>query len=620
MALVAFVPRVLPAESGPSVFEHFITRDGDRLMQGAAEFRFGGVNMPGMTVPYDYTLRIPERLILPTAWEQEDGFKTLNQMGARVLRLWNLPMRGPKDEWMDWAYVQGPGKFNEEAFKTIDRLLALANRYGVRVIFPFTAEAGDYLGGIGTYADWRGKERQAFFTDPQLKADYQATIAYVINRRNTVTGQFYRDDKAILAWEFGNELRRAPLAWEAEMATFIKSIDPNHLVMAGNDSRIPEHPPEDLDIVTRHYYGGDWVKQCRGDRARSKGQRPFIIGEYGGTSDDVATRLFYEEALANGTAGHLNWSMTQHHRFGGYYWHQIFTRDNLSSFHWAGNASGSAYNEKKMLWTLRDYAFRMAGAEPPAVLVPDAPQWLPVEDLPLFSWRGAAGATGYDIARAESATGPWVTVATDVSDANVAYRPLWHDRTAVPQRDYYYRISARNTAGVSRPSTAMGPVCFRTQVVVDEFADLETCRAHSDGLELRNDHNGLYGEYLYRAKGEAGAEIEYEFPGDATAVRIWAFHDGDILEPHLSVAAPQGEFAPIALRIGKAERLRVMAKVKQLARETRILLRYEATLTPVSGETGPRRIRLKWAGPMELDRIEIEHRVAGQTELRSGTH
>ena len=150
-------------------------------MDGDREFRFIGANMPGLVLPYDWTLYLPERLHLPTPWEQEDGFKTLDQMNLRVVRTWNLPIRGPQEEPKSWHYVLGPGQFNEEAFKTVDHLFALANKYNVRVIFDLTAESGDYLGGIGTYAAHRGKKRAEFYTDPQLKEDYKATIRYVLD-------------------------------------------------------------------------------------------------------------------------------------------------------------------------------------------------------------------------------------------------------------------------------------------------------------------------------------------------------------------------------------------------------------------------------------------------------
>ncbi|MBM4095021.1 MAG: hypothetical protein FJ276_37265, partial [Planctomycetes bacterium] len=141
---------------------NFITRKGNRLMDGDREYRFMGANMPGMMLPYDFTLFLPERMHLPTPWEQEDAFKTLDQMNCRVVRIWNLPIRGPKEEEKPWHYVLGPGKFKDENFRVLDSMLALANKYGVRVIFPFTAQGGDMLGGIGTYAAHRGKKRDAF--------------------------------------------------------------------------------------------------------------------------------------------------------------------------------------------------------------------------------------------------------------------------------------------------------------------------------------------------------------------------------------------------------------------------------------------------------------------------
>jgi len=572
-------------------------------MDGREEFRFAGANMPGLSVPYDYTLRFPDRLILPTPWEQEDAFKTLVQMNARVVRLWNLPIRGPEDDWMDWAYVQGPGKFNEEAFKTIDHLLALANQYGIRVIFSLTAEWGDYLGGIGEYAAWREKERSDFYTDAQCKNDFKATLKYVVNRRNTVTGQLYRDDKAVLAWQLGNELRNAPLEWEGEMSDFLKSMDPNHLVMAGNDIQIPENPPENLDILVRHYYGGDWVENCKEDRALAKGQRPFIVGEYGLTSDVEATRAFYDEALENGTSGHLIWSLYFHHRFGGFYWHQIFTHPSIGSFHWPGFESGSAHNERQMLQQLREYCFRMQGLEVPEVSEPEAPYFLPLaEDLPLLTWRGSAGAEGYDIERSESPSGPWKTIATSVSDAAVAYRPLFNDETADPGRSYYYQVSARNSAGRSQPSNVLGPLRFRSQVLVDELHDFQKVHRRSDSLKIDNEYNGLYGEYLFRANGDQGDEVVYQVPGTASIVRLWVFFNEEITSPRVAISESGNHFREVMLRSEESQKLSSFDKVDQLAGMKRVLVKYEAVL-----ESPARAIRIDWRTTMELDRVEIEY-------------
>ncbi len=55
ITLVA-VPGISASETGQDGFEHFITRRGDRLMDGNREFRFIGVNMPGLNLPYDVTV------------------------------------------------------------------------------------------------------------------------------------------------------------------------------------------------------------------------------------------------------------------------------------------------------------------------------------------------------------------------------------------------------------------------------------------------------------------------------------------------------------------------------------------------------------------------------------
>lgn len=591
----------LPTQDG---FEDFITRKGDKLYEGEREFRFAGANMPGLSLPYDYTLRLPDRMILPTVWEQNNAFETLVAMNARVVRLWNLPIRGPNDDWMDWAYVQGPGKFNEESFKTLDNLLALANRHGVRVIFSLGAEWGDYLGGIGEYAAWRGKERAAFYTDAQIKQDYKDTLRYVVNRRNTVTGRLYRDDKAILAWQFGNEMRNAPLEWETEMADYLKSLDPNHLVMAGNDSRVPENPPENLDIVVRHYYNVDWLAAHAEDSALAKGKRPFIVGEYGLRSDVDYVRLFHEAVRQSSTSGSLIWSLYFHHRFGGFYWHQIFTHPSMGSFHWPGFASGAAHNERPLLELVREYGFHIAGLPVPAVAVPKRPELLPIAGrLPFLTWRGSVGASGYDIERAESADGPWSVVARDVPDGDVAYRPLFNDTSAKTGTDYYYRVSARNVSGVSKPSAAFGPVRFASQVLVDEFRDLELSHAKTDGLTIDNAYNGLYAEYLFRAKGAAGEALTYRLPAPGGRLRLVAFHDGEIRPPEIEVSADGASFQRVAVAISSSMPLASFAKVKQLAGMRRTMVEYAADFA----ELAPRYVRVTWTGEMEIDRIEIEH-------------
>jgi len=609
------------AMAGPSVHQHFITRSGHKLIDGDQQFRFIGANMPGLVLPYDWTLSLPERLHLPTPWEQEDGFKTLDQMNLRVVRLWNLPIRDPKDKPADgrmtWHYVQGPRQFNEESFKVLDNLLTLANRYGVRVIFDFTAESGDYLGGIGTYAAHRGKKRQEFWTDPQLKEDYKATVRYVLGRVNTITGVPYKDDKAILAWQFGNEMHSATQEWLSEMAAYIKSLDSNHLV--AETRHRPGAPlvlDPNIDLYTRHLYGnypgvvGGWPDAIGKELAKLAGQRALFIGEFGPyvdgkmfTHENVVdkTREFLDFVRGKeGVSGALLWSMYFHHQDGGFYWHQIMTYPAVWSYHWPGFPSAEAQREQGIMAAMREAAFRIQGLPVPPVPVPDAPQLLPIGGVPILTWRGSAGASGYDIERAAQADGPWTTIATNVSDADMAYRPLVSDTTARAGDTWFYRVAARNASGVSRPSNVVGPVQVKSACLIDELQDFTRAKAHSDGLKLSNEYNALYAEYLFRANGDANDWISYEMPGPIESVKVVAFFASEAADLTLQVSADGVKFTNLAAE--RKERRLPSSPRGAASGQRRTMVEYEAT-----SPTGQRYLRIHWNGPAELDRVELHH-------------
>jgi hypothetical protein len=588
------------AAGAERAFDHFITRQGDRLMDGAREYRFIGANMPGLMLPYDWTLSLPGRLRLPTAWEQEDAFKTLDQMNLRVVRTWNLPICARDAEPQAWHYVLGPGKFNEEAFKCVDRLFALANKYKVRVIFDLTADCGDYLGGVGTYAAHRGKKRAEFFTDPQVKDDYKATIRHVLTRTNTITGVPYKDDKCILAWQSGNEIRGATIAWEGEIAGFIKTLAPHHLVIAGCDTRIPADPPVELDIVTRHYYSGDFASKARGDGAAAAGKRPLIIGEFGPyidgknfTQDNVVAkvRAFLDAVQATPSiSGALLWSMYFHHQDGGFWWHQIMTYPSVASYHWPGFASAEAQREAGLMQAMREAAFRIEGKAAPPLPVPDAPELLPIGDVPMLSWRGSAGATGYDIERGE----PWTVIATNVCDADVAYRPLFSDTTARPGQAYSYRIVARNASGASKPSNIVGPITIKRVCFVDELQDFSRVARKSDGLTLTNAYNAMYAEHLFRAKGDAGDWLAYKIPGSIDSIKVVAFCPGG------QVADLRFQAGDTVLQPDRAERPLPSPPGGAAGGKKRTLIEYQCPVPP-----GQSQLKVLWTGPAELDRVEI---------------
>ena len=170
---------------------------------------------------------------------------------------------------------------NEPWFAALDELLHLARRAGVRVLLPVIhSEYSRMWGGVPYLSRWaelakmvqtsgahRYDEREArwgisFYTSAHAKALYKETVRRIVTRVNSVDGVAYKDDPAIFGWELGAELydtsayldpdilakaaegdfdwlakwRRGnppPSAWTREMATAIKTLDPNHLVVDG---------------------------------------------------------------------------------------------------------------------------------------------------------------------------------------------------------------------------------------------------------------------------------------------------------------------------------------------------------------------------------------------------
>jgi len=611
LLVCATASQEVKAAESASAFAHFITRSGDRLMDGPKESRFIGVNMPGLVLPYDYFYGIPERMVLPTPWEQEDGLKTLSRMGVTCVRTWNLPVASPGEEGGErFKYVLAPGRFNERAFVALDHLLALANRYGVRVILPLTADYGDFLGGVGEYAAHRGKPRKAFFTDPQIKDDFKATIRYMLTRRNTVTGVRYADDKAVLAWQFGNEMDRTrpgenvQRAWQAEMAEFIKSLDPNHLVAYGQRF-VPKEPDPNIDIIVNHYYGGNWVERLKHDRRKTKGKRPLVITEFGLERDPGKVAAFLDAVLESDVSGAMLWSLYFHHRDGGFWHHGIITRNWAESYHWPGFETAAKLHEREILHALRDRAWRIRGLKVPPIAPPEAPELLPFAEAALFSWRGSAGAGAYDVQRAPAAEGPWETLAEGVEDAAPCYRPLFADTSARPGETWFYRVIARNAGGTSPPSNVVGPVRIQQAVLVDEMKDLSCAAGRSDGLHCVPRANYRFAEHYYRIGGRKGDWLTYRAPEGlelaGVALSVWNPGASPGLRVLVSAdgrnwrrATPEPTVIHYKPYYAKGRWANIHATEHRL----------RATNLP----SGNRRIKLRWPGDALLDRVELYFR------------
>ena len=152
---------------------------GSQLMEGDKPFRFISFNIPNLTYTED-DMRF-ERLSgfrLPTAFEIDDALATIQQMGGRVARTYVLSVHKTNDPADLPRHILGATKLDEGAMVVLDQVLATANRRGVRLIIPFIDQSS-WWGGIEEFAGYRGKSKDEFYTDPQVKEDYKRLVSMV---------------------------------------------------------------------------------------------------------------------------------------------------------------------------------------------------------------------------------------------------------------------------------------------------------------------------------------------------------------------------------------------------------------------------------------------------------
>jgi hypothetical protein len=402
---------------------------------------------------------------------------------------------------------------DEDAMVAVDAALAAANEQGVRIIIPFV-DQWSWVGGIAEHAAFRGNTPTEFWTDPELVADFEDTIAAVVERTNTITGVPYADDPALLGWETGNELD-APRAWTRRIAAHIKDLDPHHLVIDGTYGIVPgalEDP--NVDVVSDHYYwprpyGEDYAAAAHADHLASQGARPFMIGEYGFVPTERIEALL-DQVEADGIAGALLWSMRFHAEGGGFYWHTEIDDDTrtFKAYHWPGFPSGDAWDERAVLSLLAEHAMGASGIEPVS-LPPDAPVLLDASVDGTLHWRGSTGASFYALERAPDSQGPWTRVAEGFDDAQAPNDASVLDTSWKKGTSAWFRMIAVGAGGESEPSEPFGPIT-RGRVWIDELDDLS--QIHAADAILSIDTTNV--EYF---EGDTG-RLFRSAPGDASAI------------------------------------------------------------------------------------------------------
>lgn len=333
----------------------FVTARGARFFVDGRPFRFVGANA---AVIYG----TEERALMPQTISEAA------RMGVTVMRIWASGESGADDSVTsgiarnDWLkmnpFRRGPDDWNEEAFKSLDHAIAEASRHNMRVQICLTNWWRD-TGGVVRYLRWAGAPDAAdetkpfgidteramlFYTDERARELYRAHVRKVVARRNTVTGVLYRDDPTIMGYELMNEAQSMTgryherRAWVAEMSRYIKSLDPNHLVVPGTwgyrnswerRAWLEDHQLPSVDYCDVHVYPRDdtdsyvdspqALQRFVENRAAAAFsiRKPLVLGEFGMTPEGYAGfsqnewyRAYFESAARAATGGAMFWRWT----------------------------------------------------------------------------------------------------------------------------------------------------------------------------------------------------------------------------------------------------------------------------------------------------------------------
>ncbi len=361
----------------------FVGTNGTAFELDGKPFRVAGAN--------NYYLGFaPDAMVKPV-------FDLAAQLNFNVLRTWAFldcapaePGKTPANAKDDvffhyWNCSTGTPDFNDgpNGLERLDRTIAWAEQYGIRLILPFVNYWDDF-GGVNQYLKWFGLSgRDQFYRNADTKQAYRDYVEHLVTRVNTRTGRRYAEEPAILAWELANEPRcmhpngtDTLLNWVEEMSAYVKTLDPNHLVGIGDEGYFRRKLSwghklyngsfgidcerllgvADIDFGTCHLYpsfaggedpiafGSRWIREHI--EAGQRANKPMLIEEYGykieGTDSrtaltrrDAAFQTWLDEIVESKGAGALVWmiasEMPDGNRYPDYDGYTVYSAEDAPS-------------------------------------------------------------------------------------------------------------------------------------------------------------------------------------------------------------------------------------------------------------------------------------------------
>lgn len=548
---------VMAAEQ--SHFEHFITRQGAQLMDGNQTFRFAGIHAPELHRIENDARGVckadprgwGQYFAWPTAEEQENWIHAIVQTGAKAQRVYVLSVQQENDKSCEReTHILAPAtpnsmpQLNEKAMRVYDNMIAEADKQGLRLILPFIDHWWWWGGREQLAAFYNEKPEDFYNTKSQTYKAYQDVIRQVITRTNTITGRPYFDEKAIMAWETGNELEDTDADFLKQTAALIKHLAPHQLVVDGTYKKINDFSVNDpnVDIVSNHYYsnaGNNHPDQVKKDLQAIGGKKVYLVGEFGLLDskdlNNIMQSIVHTEVNGAKAAGGFIWSFRGHRHDGGFYWHKEYT--GHYSYHLPGfPVEGKTNQEMDVVNVVRTAAAQMSGLEKaPELPIPDAPKLRETKSPFAINWMGASVGRSYDVERAESKNGPWKIVGHDISDGvqewNPATMDLFRDDYAslTLGKTYYYRVIAKNESGKSAPSNVISITHNQKNQapVIELTGKATTAQNNGISLDARWKDDNLPAHKVSEEWASTGKKQAHFCDANKASTRAWFSEPGD---------------------------------------------------------------------------------------------
>ena len=279
----------------------FITANGTQFMDGENPFYVVGFNIHNLI-----EIAMPQirKKMNANSPDSVDGLLAqLQQDGVNVIRLF-AHTTDPR-----YPFQESPGVYNEDAFASLDSILASCKKLGIRIIISMV-DTWKYEGGVQEFIDFsetapprlekypphvhfngdfdysrmtRAQEdyekqrMMLFFSDEGTQELYKNHLDTILRRKNTITGIQYKDDPTIFSLSLINEMRcegslprttcqEAVHEWISTMVEHVRSIDTRHMLTIGEEGFYSSSTAQRIQ-----YNPGTWAQNSGQDFIRDHG-------------------------------------------------------------------------------------------------------------------------------------------------------------------------------------------------------------------------------------------------------------------------------------------------------------------------------------------------------------